>query len=72
MKIPQNYDSSIGEQMLIAFTGIFTAVREKHGKSDVTVWNQLEPSPKVTKIGLLAEMYETEWYCSRLDRTVQN
>ena len=39
--------------MFIAFTGIFTAVREKHGKSDVTIWNQLESSPEVSKIGLL-------------------
>ena len=66
MKILQNYDSSIGEQMLIAFTGIFTAVREKHGKSDVTVWNQLEASPEASKIGLVRQK------CMKLNGTVQD
>ena len=66
MKILQSYDSSIGEQMLIASTGIFTAVREKHGKSDVTVWNQLEASPEASKIGLVRQK------CMKLNGTVQD
>lgn len=66
MKILQNYDSPIGEQTLIAFTGIFTAVREKHGKSDVTVRNQLEPSPEASKIGLVGQK------CMKLNGTVQD
>lgn len=52
--------------MLIAFTGIFTAVREKHGKSDVTVWNQLQAFPEVSKIGLVRQK------CMKLNGTVQD
>ena len=52
--------------MLIASTGIFTAVREKHGKSDVTVWNQLEASPEASKIGLVRQK------CMKLNGTVQD
>lgn len=52
--------------MLITSTGIFTAVREKHGKSDVTVWNQLEASPEASKIGLVRQK------CMKLNGTVQD
>lgn len=52
--------------MLIASTGIFTTVREKHGKPDVTVWNQLEASPEASKIGLVRQK------CMKLNGTVQD